>query len=206
MRRLVVWAVLLSWALCSASQGVASLTASETDGSAQYGRCGPMCASYVLRHFNKQDRTELAEIVSEIEQTCYGTETHLAAIAGYLHSKGVYTKGITARSGCLPNWPHPVIVHLRSQREGGMEHYVVLLPGDSRSKRIIWDGPGPLQEVSAWKLASDISEGALLISPVPIPETVDPYRYTADAMVKRGAITGILLCLAAFVVLRDRPR
>jgi len=116
----------------------------------------------------------------------------MADLAALFEENGIQTCAIMPSVTSAIIWNRPVLLHLKSSTGSRLGHFVVLLPGGTRTSCQIWDGlHGPTQ--CAWReLAPALDGGALLTSEKRIG---DP----GAAVVAQSTQRGGPLCVAVML-------
>lgn len=128
--------------------------------------CGPRCLQYLLRHYGIE--TELMDLVKET-QSDFEEGATLDALNEALRRRGVHTAALRLPSTAVIRWPHPVLMHLKSDDEG-MGHYVIWLPTSERTQVHVWNGLAGIQTGSESRLAAKRSGVVLLTSQTEIEQ------------------------------------
>jgi ABC-type bacteriocin/lantibiotic exporter with double-glycine peptidase domain len=152
--------------------------------------CGPRCVQYLLKHHNGE-APELISLVRQIQWPKVSDGSSFGDLQRALESFGIQAKPLQIPDGCVPVLAHPCICHFRARGES-MGHFVVLLPGTTRSVAIIWDN-GHVSECPSWELAEQVSGAYLLTAPRGEAEPSGASVWTTDAIVERASYYGIVL-------------
>ena len=187
--------------MASGSNRVESVSPRVAEVEAVDWYCGPRCVHFVLSLLGSRER-DLVEYINEFNWTADDEGVSLLAISELLQREGVHTIAYEGRSGFIPVWPHPAILHVHSHDLVDRGHFVVLMPNATRSSAVIWDGPRGSRRVSTGEISTMIKGGVLLTSPDPISEIVEPFVMTADEIVWRIslAVMGAWILLAMVVL------
>jgi hypothetical protein len=124
--------------------------------------CGPRCVRYLLKHYNGE-APELITLVRQIQWPKMSDGSSFADLQKSLESYGITTKPVQIPGLRLPITPHPCICHFRPQNSP-VGHFVVLLPGTTRTTCLIWDN-GVITECPSWELIEQSSGVYLMTAP-----------------------------------------
>jgi len=158
---------------------VSQKVAENATGAIQDNICGPRCVHYILHSFSKDSGIGLLELVDKLQPNGIKEGARLADIDTLLQSYGIFTAAGRVNRNSAIVWPYPVLMHLTTEAKS-MGHYVLILPGSTRTAAIVWDGLSGVSKVPTSQLSAQLGGGVLLTSPVPI---ADP----ASAVVGRPA-------------------
>jgi ABC-type bacteriocin/lantibiotic exporter with double-glycine peptidase domain len=138
---------------------------------------------YLLRHYQIA-APDLLTVVRQIQWPDIRAGASLADMQQMLESHGVQTRPVQIPADHVLVGPHASIVHLRGVSPSAIGHYVVLLPGTTRTWARVWDRE-EVREMPTWELATRSSGTALVTAP---PEAVlsdIKVVMTADAVILR---------------------
>jgi len=163
----VPWVQCLTLAACALHGQIAwpaEEPFSRQEGGAEANQviCGPRAVRFVLSQLGK--KAHLADLVREIQWPDIGEGATLDAMQASLEKRGVHTLALQVPRGDVPDWPHPVIVHVNAPNLG-MGHYLVVLPGLSRTSRRVWDGLDEADGQDPGEVLSRMTGAILLTSP-----------------------------------------
>jgi ABC-type bacteriocin/lantibiotic exporter with double-glycine peptidase domain len=159
-----------------------------SDGFTRDAVCGPRCVQYLLRHYNGE-APELITLVRQIQWPKISAGSSLADLQRALESYGVRAKPLQVVDGSVPVLAHPCICHYRAQGES-MGHFVVLLPGTTRTTAIFWDS-GRTWECPSWELTERCSGSVLLTAPHSSEQPDAAVHWTTDSLLERAAYYGL---------------
>lgn len=132
--------------------------------------CGPRCVEFILKYYGKNG-VDLVDLVNEIQGEQVDRGATMERLKNALDARGMFTFAGEIPLGGRLRWPHPVIVHLRSEDPRGMGHYVVQLPSEGGTA-IVYSGLSGYQKGSEKDLAGRMSGHVLLTSPEPISDPI----------------------------------
>jgi ABC-type bacteriocin/lantibiotic exporter with double-glycine peptidase domain len=155
--------------------------------------CGPRCVQCVLKHYNG-DAPELITLVRQIQWPKLSEGSSLGDLQQAVESYGIQTKAVQVPDGNVPVLDHPCICHFRAQG-ASMGHFVVLLPGTTRTTALIWDN-GRTWECPSWEMTERCSGAFLVTAPRGGEAPNGTIMWTIDAIVARAGYYGIFLLLS----------
>jgi hypothetical protein len=155
--------------------------------------CGPRCVQFLLKWY-QDEKADLVDLVREIQWPDLESGCTLDAIDRALRKRGIHTFAMRIQPEARLQWPHPAVVHLKSQKAADtpprVGHYVVWLPGSSRVKASVWQGLSGVKTYRNRLLEERRSGAVLLTSPIAID---DPEA----ALAKRSLFPAVVLALVA---------
>lgn len=126
--------------------------------------CGPRCVHYLIGKYCPNDRTELIDVIREMQWPHLEEGTNLADLASGLQRRGIHSCAIKLGPTDELAWPHPVIVHLNPDASGELGHFVVWLPPSQPGRTEVWSGVHGIQSGRWSNFRQRMSGNVLLTS------------------------------------------
>jgi len=201
-----LWCIVLLWLACSAALASASThalaLASDANDRQVDVYCGPRCAQFILKYFDRLVDDDLFALIQEMQSADPTSGMSMRAIEIALNRRHIYTIAVRVRPENLSQctWECPIVVHL--QREGktdaGLGHYIVWLPTSDNESAHLWLGLRGIKQVDYDSFTKTMSGVMLLTSDKPIDTTVVRSSLFSDG---RYNCRWIVISLAVSLVL-----
>ncbi len=188
----------------SSSDGASS---SPTTNALERNACGPSCLGFVFRHFEIDDVPDLVDLIIETDANSEKGAS-VEALLRSLRRRGIYAEALSTRTDAKIEWPHPVIVVIRSDETSeSVPHFVILLPSQDRDV-LLWDGISGVQRLSHGEFEQRWLGHMILTSSAPIddPMVAVHFRHGIDHYFFVILCTLVAGACAAVALVRMSPR